>query len=157
ASAPWAVLIPASRHGIVSVGSGTPDVDEGIRNLTVGSDLVMSGTAVKEKKEKSSEPRYFLVIPRSTVFTAARDYFPEPEKEDNMPPSNTSASATGTSQARKTDSTNGAIKSRTELKAFFGNGRLPDQSAFAYLIDSLVHQNDLWAKSATGSNGTNGS
>ena len=75
-----------------------------------------------------------------------------------MPPSNASAPATSSSPSngRKTDSPNGAIKSRTELKAFFGNGRLPDQTAFAYLIDSLVHQNDLWAKSVNG-NGANGS
>src|SRR5262249_60086872 len=66
------------------------------------------------------------------------------------------AASSALSNGRKTDSANGAIKSRAELKAFFGNGRLPDQTAFAYLIDSLVHQNDLWAKSA-GANGANGS
>jgi hypothetical protein len=74
-----------------------------------------------------------------------------------MPPSNASAPATSSSptNGRKTDSAKGAVKSRTELKAFFGNGRLPDQTAFAYLIDSLVHQNDLWGKSDNG-NGANG-
>lgn len=40
------------------------------------------------------------------------------------------------------------IKSRSELKAYFKNGRLPDETCFAHLIDSLVHQNDLWAKTS---------
>src|SRR5262249_4208416 len=57
ASAPWSVLIPAPRHGIASVGPGAPSLDEGIRNLTVGADLISNATPVKEKKEKSSEPR----------------------------------------------------------------------------------------------------
>jgi hypothetical protein len=57
---------------------------------------------------------------------------------------------------RKTASPGGAIKSRTELKAFFSNGRLPDQSAFAYLIDSFVHRNDVWEKPASGNGGSNG-
>lgn len=64
----------------------------------------------------------------------------------------------GSTRELRTDSANGAgaIKSRAELKAYFGNGRLPDQNAFGYLIDSLVHQNDLWVKSASPSNGGNG-
>ena len=73
ASSPWAVLIPAANHGIVAVGPGASDLDEGVRNLTVGADLVMNQTETKEKKEKSAEPRYFLVIPRNTVLRAARD------------------------------------------------------------------------------------
>ena len=46
-----------------------------------------------------------------------------------------------------------SIKSRTELKALFKNGSLPDESSFAYLIDSLVHQNDLWSRTTGGSAG----
>jgi hypothetical protein len=63
--------------------------------------------------------------------------------------------ATAPAQERKPDSANSAVKSRIELKAFFANGRLPDQNAFAYLIDSLVHQNDLWEKSASANGGAN--
>jgi hypothetical protein len=73
ASSPWAVLIPAANHGIVAVGPGVSDLDEGVRNLTVGADLVMNQADAKEKKEKSTEQRYFLVIPRSTVLRAVRD------------------------------------------------------------------------------------
>src|SRR5215831_4539016 len=47
------------------------------------------------------------------------------------------------------------IRSRAELKALFRNGRLPDESHFSFLIDSLVHKNDLWEK--TTSSGTSGS
>jgi hypothetical protein len=69
ASAPWAVLISAEQHSIVPVDPGKKDfIDEGIRNLTVGSDFVMGGTAeeeksLEEKKEDARELRYFLVVP----------------------------------------------------------------------------------------------
>jgi hypothetical protein len=42
------------------------------------------------------------------------------------------------------------IKSRIELKKFFSNGCLPDQTAFEYLIDSLAHRNDFWKKPEAG-------
>ena len=65
ASAPWAVLIPAARHGVVAMDPDKKDeIDEGIRNLTVGGDLVMSPGMEEEKKEDGTEMRYFLVIPR---------------------------------------------------------------------------------------------
>ncbi|HZD95419.1 MAG TPA: hypothetical protein VE133_14250, partial [Candidatus Sulfotelmatobacter sp.] len=73
ASAPWAVLMPAVKHGIVAVSPGATAVDEGIRNLVVGNDFVMNGIDTKEQKEKSPERRYFLVIPRSAVLSAGRD------------------------------------------------------------------------------------
>jgi hypothetical protein len=57
---------------------------------------------------------------------------------------------------RKTGPAGAAIKSRAELKAYFTNGQLPDQSAFAYLIDSFVHRNDNWEKPAPGNGGGNG-
>ncbi|HEX5433243.1 MAG TPA: hypothetical protein VFY05_03315 [Candidatus Angelobacter sp.] len=60
-----------------------------------------------------------------------------------------------TAQAKKVDSTGGPIKSRVELKALFGNGRLPDETAFAHLIESMAHRNDLWANSASGSGDSN--
>src|SRR5579864_4728933 len=59
-------------------------------------------------------------------------------------------------QQPKNDATHGPIKSRAELKAFFTNGQLPDESAFASLIDSLVHRNDLWEKTASGDTDKNG-
>ncbi len=48
------------------------------------------------------------------------------------------------------------IKSRSELKAYFKNGRMPDETCFAHLIDSLVHQNDLWTKTAAQNGKSNG-
>jgi hypothetical protein len=52
--------------------------------------------------------------------------------------------------SRKSESAGGPIKSRSELKALFRNGRQPDEISFGTLIDSLVHQNDLWEKAASG-------
>jgi hypothetical protein len=46
--------------------------------------------------------------------------------------------------AAKQDSEGGTIKSRKELKDLFSNGSLPDQTSFAYLIDSFLHRNDVW-------------
>jgi hypothetical protein len=57
---------------------------------------------------------------------------------------------------RKPGAPAGAIKSRAELKAYFTNGSLPEQSAFAALIDSFVHRNDVWERAASGNGGTNG-
>ncbi|MBZ5522857.1 MAG: hypothetical protein LAP21_11520 [Acidobacteriia bacterium] len=71
ASAPWAVLVPEARHGITAIGSQETTIDEGIRNLTVGDNLVM-GEAAEEKKEKGPEQRYFLVVPRHAVHRNAR-------------------------------------------------------------------------------------
>lgn len=34
-------------------------------------------------------------------------------------------------------------KTRTELKAFFKNGRMPDEHNFADLIDSMLHRDDV--------------
>jgi hypothetical protein len=73
ASAPWSVLMPAVKHGIVAVRAGASTVDAGIRNLVVGNDFVMNGIGAKEEKEKSTERRYFVVIPRSAVLSAGRD------------------------------------------------------------------------------------
>jgi hypothetical protein len=75
ASGPWAVVLPAARHSIVSVAPGaTPaEIEKGIYNLAVGSDFATKWTWKEEKKEKSAELRYFLVIPRGTVVKAARD------------------------------------------------------------------------------------
>jgi len=75
ASAPWAVLLPALRHSITTVGprNGGTAVDEGIRNLMVGSDFVISDIDVKGEKEKSPNRRYFLVIPRNAVLSAGRE------------------------------------------------------------------------------------
>jgi hypothetical protein len=53
---------------------------------------------------------------------------------------------------QKTEPATTPIRSRAELKALFKNGRLPDESHFSSLIDSLVHKNDLWEK--TNSSGT---
>ena len=62
ASAPWAVLIPASHHSITSVDPEQQSlIDPGIRNLTIGTDFVMSSE--KEKKEDGPDLRYFLVVP----------------------------------------------------------------------------------------------
>ncbi|MBZ5522858.1 MAG: hypothetical protein LAP21_11525 [Acidobacteriia bacterium] len=58
--------------------------------------------------------------------------------------------------ARKDSSATGSIKSRAELKAFFRNGRLPDEISFAHLIDSFVHQNDLWEKQEGDGGNANG-
>ena len=55
---------------------------------------------------------------------------------------------------QKTEPATTPIRSRAELKALFKNGRLPDESHFSFLIDSLVHKNDLWEK--TNSSGTSG-
>lgn len=71
ASAPWAVLVPDGPHGITAVGPQERAIDEGIRNLTVGDNLVM-GDAAEEKKEKGPEQRYFLVLPRNAVHRSAR-------------------------------------------------------------------------------------
>jgi len=57
----------------------------------------------------------------------------------------------------KQESSNGSIKSRTELKAFFRNGRLPDESSFGYLIDSFIHQNDVWDRPVSGDEGNSAS
>lgn len=62
ASAPWAVLIPASHHSITSVDPGQQSmIDPGIRNLTIGTDFVMGRE--EEKKEDGADLRYFLVVP----------------------------------------------------------------------------------------------
>jgi len=64
ASAPWAVLIPAPHHSIVPVDPDDKDnIDQGIRNLSVGSDFVMSQEEEEEKKEDAHQLRYFLVVP----------------------------------------------------------------------------------------------
>jgi hypothetical protein len=74
ASAPWAVLLPALKHGITAVDAQDNVVmDEGIRNLMVGNDFVMGGIDIKEEKEKTPDRRYFLVIPRSAVLSAGRE------------------------------------------------------------------------------------
>ena len=75
ASGPWAVVLPAARHSVVSVSPGaTPaEIERGILNLAVGSDFATKWTWKEEKKEKSAEPRYFLVIPRGTAERAPRD------------------------------------------------------------------------------------
>jgi hypothetical protein len=75
ASGPWAVMLPAARHSIVSVAPGaTPtEIEKGIYNLAVGSDFATKWSWKEEKKEKSTEPRYFLVMPRATVVKTARD------------------------------------------------------------------------------------
>jgi len=75
ASAPWAVLLPAPNHSITTVGPRRQGmaVDEGIRNLMVGSDFVMNDMDVKGEKEKSPNRRYFLVIPRNAVLSAGRE------------------------------------------------------------------------------------
>jgi hypothetical protein len=75
ASGPWAVILPAARHSVVSVAPGaTPvEIDKGIFNLVVGSDFATKWLSKEEKKEKSAEPRYFLVMPRATVVKTARD------------------------------------------------------------------------------------
>jgi hypothetical protein len=65
--------MPAVKHGIVAVSPGISKVDQGIRNLMVGNDFVMNGIDAKEAKEKPTERRYFLVIPRSAVLSAGRD------------------------------------------------------------------------------------
>lgn len=69
ASGPWAVVLPAVRHSIVSVAPGaTPaEIEKGIVNLAVGSDFATKWAWKEEKKEKSPETRYFLVIPRGTA------------------------------------------------------------------------------------------
>lgn len=54
-------------------------------------------------------------------------------------------------RAQKTDPAPTSTRSRAELKAFFKNGRLPDESHFSFLIDSLVHKNDLWEKTTSSS------
>jgi baseplate J-like protein len=62
ASAPWSVLIPAPHHSIAPSERGHKDsIDEGIPNLTVGSDLVVS--PAEKPKEDAPELRYFLVVP----------------------------------------------------------------------------------------------
>lgn len=58
---------------------------------------------------------------------------------------------------RKPEPATGPVRSRAELKAFFRNGRLPDESHFSFLIDSLVHKNDLWEKPNGGNGNSNGS
>jgi hypothetical protein len=75
ASGPWAVVLPAAQHSIVSVAPGaTPaEIEKGIYNLAVGSDFATKWTWKEEKKEKSAELRYFLVIPRGTAVKTARD------------------------------------------------------------------------------------
>ncbi|HEY2495504.1 MAG TPA: hypothetical protein VGK24_00415, partial [Candidatus Angelobacter sp.] len=75
ASGPWAVMLPAAQHSIVSVAPGaTPsEIEKGIYNLAVGSDFATKWSWKEEKKEKSAEPRYFLVMPRATVVKTARD------------------------------------------------------------------------------------
>src|SRR5579864_7238640 len=54
---------------------------------------------------------------------------------------------------QKTEPATTPIRSRAELKALFKNGRLPDESHFSFLIDSLVHKNDMWKKTTGGGNG----
>jgi hypothetical protein len=56
-------------------------------------------------------------------------------------------------EKRKADPATTPVRSRAELKALFKNGRLPDESHFSFLIDSLVHKNDLWEKNTGGGNG----
>jgi hypothetical protein len=61
-------------------------------------------------------------------------------------------------EEKKAGPATGPVRSRDELKAFFQNGRLPDESHFRFLIDSFVHKNDLWEKNNGGANGNgNGS
>jgi hypothetical protein len=50
--------------------------------------------------------------------------------------------------AGKQEADTASIKSRKELKDLFKNGCLPDQSSFGHLIDSFVHQNDLWERAS---------
>jgi hypothetical protein len=64
ASAPWSVLVPAADHSIAAADPGQKDrIDEGIRNLMVGSDLVLNPGPGEETKEDARELRYFLVVP----------------------------------------------------------------------------------------------
>ena len=64
ASAPWSVLIPTPHHFILPFDPDKPQsLREGIPNLTVGSDLVVSPESGGQKKEEAPELRYFLVIP----------------------------------------------------------------------------------------------
>jgi hypothetical protein len=68
ASAPWAVLIPAAHHSITAVGPWQdPLIDPGLRNLTVGKDLVTGNGKSTGQKEESMERRYYLVVPRHAV------------------------------------------------------------------------------------------
>lgn len=55
--------------------------------------------------------------------------------------------------SNKKTAANVPIKSRVELKASFTNGRLPDETAFANLIDAFVHRNDVWEQPAGNSSG----
>ncbi|HVG92019.1 MAG TPA: hypothetical protein VNB54_11070 [Alphaproteobacteria bacterium] len=57
----------------VAPGITPAEIEKGIYNLTVGSDFATKWTWKEEKKEKSAEPRYFLVIPRGTVVKTERD------------------------------------------------------------------------------------
>src|SRR5882724_517237 len=61
-----------------------------------------------------------------------------------------------TLSSQKTNVGIAEIKSRSELKAYFKNGRMPDETCFAHLIDSLVHQNDLWTKASAQNGKSNG-
>jgi hypothetical protein len=67
ASAPWAVLIPAAGHGITVLDmDSAARVDEGIKNLTVGQDLVTNWPVARTEEQETPVPevRYFFVIPR---------------------------------------------------------------------------------------------
>jgi len=79
ASAPWAVLIPTSEHGITLLDpESEAGVDEGIKNLTVGEDFVTnqltSGASARTEEHEGTTPevRYFFVIPRHAASTAGR-------------------------------------------------------------------------------------
>jgi len=79
ASAPWAVLIPIAEHGITALDPDSEaEVDEGIKNLTVGEDFVTNpltpGPAGRtdEQDKATPEARYFFVIPRHAASTASR-------------------------------------------------------------------------------------
>lgn len=64
ASAPWSVIVPAERHFIAAFSSTEgPKIDGGIRDLTVGSDLVLDPEADEGIKEDHRQLRYFLVVP----------------------------------------------------------------------------------------------
>ncbi len=73
ATAPWAVLIPASRHAITVAGVESTEIVRGISNLTVGEDLVVPGRDARKRSGPEAEQRYIVVIPRGTVSTAFND------------------------------------------------------------------------------------
>ena len=73
ATAPWAVLVPASRHAITVADAQGPEMVRGVSSLTVGKDFVVPTRGVRKRLGAEAEDNHILVIPRSAVTAAVKD------------------------------------------------------------------------------------